>query len=85
MNMQVKEQATKKTLISRTGTNSNMEIKRLINENQVEFVDLRFTDLRGKEHHVTIPENKVDDNFFKYGKAFDGSSLCAEAYLKATD
>src|SRR3990167_8346937 len=87
MNGQVKERVAKKnnTFTSRTDTNSNMEIKRLINENQVEFVDLRFTDLRGKEHHVTIPENKVDDNFFKYGKAFDGSSLCGWQEINESD
>lgn len=61
------------------------EIKKLIKDNQVEFVDLRFTDLRGKEHHVTIPQSKVDDDFFKYGKAFDGSSLCGWQSINHSD
>ncbi len=61
------------------------ELKKLILDNKVEFVDLRFTDLRGKEHHVTLPQNKIDDNFFKYGKAFDGSSLCGWQAINESD
>src|SRR5580698_7197132 len=60
-------------------------VHELIEEHEVEFVDLRFTDLRGKEHHVTIPSNKVDKNFFKYGKAFDGSSLCGWQEISKSD
>src|SRR3990167_6568239 len=87
MNGQVKERVAKKnnTFTSRTDTSGSVEIKRLLAENQVEFVDLRFTDLRGKEHHVTIPESKVDDNFFKFGKAFDGSSLCGWQDINESD
>lgn len=54
---------------------SSEHIKKMIADHQVEYVDLRFTDLRGKEHHVTLPQHKIDDAFFKYGKAFDGSSI----------
>ena len=50
-------------------------IKKLIEQHQVEFVDLRFTDLRGKEHHITLPIHKINDYLFQYGKLFDGSSL----------
>lgn len=60
-------------------------MKKLINDNAIEFVDLRFTDLRGKEHHVTLPKDKIDDNFFKYGKAFDGSSLCGWQDINKSD
>lgn len=60
-------------------------IKKLISDNNVEFVDLRFTDLRGKEHHLTLPEYKIDDHFFKYGKAFDGSSLCGWKGIHKSD
>ncbi len=53
------------------------KLMKLMKSNEVEFVDLRFTDLRGKEQHVTLPQNKIDEHsFFKYGKAFDGSSIC---------
>lgn len=60
-------------------------ILQLIKEQKVEFVDLRFTDLRGKEQHVTLPQNKIDDNFFVYGKAFDGSSLCGWQDINESD
>jgi glutamine synthetase len=60
-------------------------IRKIIAEYNIEFVDLRFCDLRGKEHHVTLPQNKVDKNFFKFGKAFDGSSLCGWADINKSD
>ena len=86
MNGQVKERLMKKnSSLMHTDTNGSLEIKRLMTENQVEFVDLRFTDLRGKEHHVTIPQNKIDDGFFQYGKAFDGSSLCGWQDINESD
>lgn len=61
------------------------KIRKLIADNDIEFIDLRFTDLRGKEHHVTIPQNKADDNFFKNGKPFDGSSLCGWQAINESD
>lgn len=64
---------------------NSKQVRKLIAENKVEFVDLRFCDLRGKEHHVTIPQDKVDNNFFKYGKAFDGSSLCGWQEINKSD
>lgn len=57
----------------------------MIKERHIEFVDLRFTDLRGKEHHITLPKAKVDKNFFKYGKAIDGSSLCGWQDINHSD
>lgn len=51
------------------------DVKDLMNEHDVEFIDLRFTDVRGKEHHITIPHHAADDDFFKHGKMFDGSSI----------
>ena len=41
----------------------------------MKFVDLRLTDTRGKEQHVTVPAHQVDDSFFEDGKMFDGSSI----------
>ncbi len=60
-------------------------VKKMLDDNEVEFVDLRFTDLRGKEHHVSIPRSKADDNLFKNGKAFDGSSLCGWQEINESD
>jgi glutamine synthetase len=36
----------------------------LIKENDVKFIDLRFTDTKGKEQHVSIPHHQVDEEFF---------------------
>ncbi|MGL4190975.1 MAG: glutamate--ammonia ligase [Vibrio sp.] len=47
----------------------------LIQENEVKFVDLRFTDTKGKEQHISIPTHQIDADFFEDGKMFDGSSL----------
>ena len=47
----------------------------LIKENEARWVDLRFTDTRGKEQHVTIPSKEVKEETFESGKMFDGSSI----------
>src|SRR6201991_5020831 len=51
------------------------DVMKLIKEKQVKFADLRFTDTRGKEQHVTIPARFVDEDLFRDGKMFDGSSI----------
>ncbi len=50
-------------------------VSQLIKEKKVEFVDLRFADLRGVQHHVTFPVKAIDDSLFEDGKMFDGSSI----------
>ncbi|MBW3141279.1 glutamate--ammonia ligase [Ferrimonas balearica] len=50
-------------------------VLKLIEENDVKFVDLRFTDTKGKEQHVSIPVSQIDADFFEEGKMFDGSSI----------
>ncbi|HGD3319727.1 TPA: glutamate--ammonia ligase [Proteus mirabilis] len=47
----------------------------MIEEHKVRYIDLRFTDTRGKEQHITIPAHQVNDDFFEEGKMFDGSSI----------
>ncbi|MFB3090515.1 MAG: glutamine synthetase beta-grasp domain-containing protein, partial [Gammaproteobacteria bacterium] len=54
---------------------SKENVMKLIKDNEAKFIDLRFTDTRGKEQHVTIPALVVDDDFFNNGKMFDGSSI----------
>ena len=51
------------------------DVLKLIKEKQVKFADLRFTDTRGKEQHVSIPAQLVDEDLFRDGKMFDGSSI----------
>ena len=57
----------------------------LIKENEIRWVDLRFTDTRGKEQHVTIPLGEVNDEFFEIGKMFDGSSIAGWKGINESD
>jgi glutamine synthetase len=58
---------------------------RLIQEKEAKFVDLRFTDTRGKEQHLTIPARVVDEGFFADGKMFDGSSISGWKGIQESD
>ena len=51
------------------------KILKQIKDEDVEFVDLRFTDPRGKLQHVTFDVDMVDEDFFEEGSMFDGSSI----------
>ncbi|RIY37500.1 type I glutamate--ammonia ligase [Psittacicella gerlachiana] len=51
------------------------KFRTVIEENGISWADLRFTDILGKEHHVSIPASLVDEDFFQYGKVIDGSSI----------
>ena len=57
----------------------------LIKEIEARWVDLRFTDTRGKEQHVTIPSKEVDEDFFEDGKMFDGSSIAGWKGINESD
>lgn len=56
-----------------------------IKEEEVKFVDLRFTDTRGKEQHVTLPASIIDEDFFTEGKMFDGSSIAGWKGIQESD
>ncbi|MDG1938517.1 MAG: glutamine synthetase beta-grasp domain-containing protein, partial [Pseudomonadales bacterium] len=58
---------------------------KLIKENEVTWVDLRFTDTKGKEQHVSIPSSEVDEGFFEDGKMFDGSSIAGWKGINESD
>jgi glutamine synthetase len=64
---------------------SPAEVLKLIKEKGVKFVDLRLTDTRGKEQHVTVPASTVDDGFFEDGKMFDGSSIAGWKGINESD
>ncbi|OYQ73424.1 type I glutamate--ammonia ligase [Wohlfahrtiimonas sp. G9077] len=46
-----------------------------IQDEEVKYVDLRFTDIKGLEHHLTVPARQINEDFFEEGKMFDGSSF----------
>jgi glutamine synthetase len=61
------------------------EVIKLIKDKEVKFCDLRFTDTRGKEQHVTIPAKLVDESLFEDGKMFDGSSIAGWKGINESD
>jgi len=58
---------------------------KLITDNEARWVDLRFTDPRGKEQHVTFPAHAVDSEFFVEGAMFDGSSIAGWKSINESD
>jgi glutamine synthetase type I len=64
---------------------SPSDVLKLIKEKEVKFVDLRFTDTRGKEQHVSVPAKMFDQSKFEDGHAFDGSSIAGWKGIQASD
>ncbi len=64
---------------------SASDVLNMMKENDVKYVDLRFTDTIGKEQHVTIPAREVDEDFFEDGKMFDGSSIAGWKGINESD
>ena len=64
---------------------SAKDVIKMIADNEVKFVDFRFTDTRGKEQHVSVPAAMVDDDKFESGHAFDGSSIAGWKGIEASD
>jgi glutamine synthetase len=60
-------------------------VMKMIKDKEVKFIDLRFTDTRGKEQHVSMPASVVDDDFFTEGKMFDGSSIAGWKGIQDSD
>ena len=61
------------------------DVLNIIKENELKFVDFRFTDTRGKEQHVTIPISAFNEDVFTTGQAFDGSSIAGWKGIEASD
>jgi glutamine synthetase len=61
------------------------EILSMLKEKECKFVDLRFTDTRGKEQHVSVPAHTIDQGFFDDGKMFDGSSIAGWKGINESD
>jgi len=64
---------------------SGENVLNMIKENNVKFVDFRFTDTKGKEQHVSVPAHVVDDDLFEDGKMFDGSSIAGWKGINESD
>ena len=58
---------------------------KLIKDNDVKWVDLRFTDPKGKEQHTSVPAIRVDKDSFSDGFMFDGSSISGWKSINESD
>lgn len=61
------------------------ELVELLAQHDVAFVDCRFTDTLGREHHLTVPAHSFDEERIETGIAFDGSSLAGWKGVEASD
>lgn len=64
---------------------SATDVLKTIKDEDVKFIDLRFTDTRGKEQHVSLPAGVIDEALFQDGKMFDGSSIAGWKGIEASD
>jgi glutamine synthetase len=60
-------------------------VLKMIEENDVKYVDFRFCDTRGKEQHVTFPAHSIDEDTFEDGNMFDGSSVAGWKGINESD
>ena len=61
------------------------QVLALIKEKDVKYVDVRFSDMRGKLQHVTFDIDLVDDDFLNDGTMFDGSSIAGWKAINESD
>ncbi|MEZ5899741.1 MAG: type I glutamate--ammonia ligase [Hyphomicrobiaceae bacterium] len=64
---------------------SASDVLKLIKDKDAKFVDLRFSDTKGKMQHVTADVSCIDEDVFKDGYAFDGSSIAGWKSIEASD
>lgn len=65
--------------------NDSSEVLKFIKDEDVKFLDIRFTDLPGVQQHFNIPASTVDEEFFTVGQLFDGSSIRGFANINESD
>ncbi|MGH8164441.1 MAG: glutamine synthetase beta-grasp domain-containing protein, partial [Rhodanobacteraceae bacterium] len=61
------------------------KVLKTIKDEDVKFVDLRFADMRGVQHHVSFPAHAIDAGTFEDGKMFDGSSISGWKGINESD
>lgn len=61
------------------------DIIKQIADNEIRFVDLRFTDPQGKLHHVTMDISEISEDTFSNGVMFDGSSILGWKTIHESD
>jgi glutamine synthetase len=61
------------------------EVLAFIKENDVKFLDVRFTDLPGVQQHFNLPVSQINEEFFADGQLFDASSIRGFASIHESD
>ncbi|MDU8926502.1 type I glutamate--ammonia ligase [Alisedimentitalea sp. MJ-SS2] len=61
------------------------DVLKLMKDEDVAYVDIRFTDVRGKLQHVTVDVDLVDEDFLEEGFMFDGSSIAGWKSIENSD
>ncbi|WP_112664082.1 type I glutamate--ammonia ligase [Microvirga flavescens] len=61
------------------------DVLKAIKDNDIKYVDFRFTDPRGKWQHVTFDVSIVDEDLFADGIMFDGSSIAGWKAINESD
>ena len=64
---------------------SSTQVLKLMKDKEIEYVDLRFTDPRGKLQHLTMDATIVDDEMLNEGVFFDGSSIAGWKAINESD
>jgi glutamine synthetase len=64
---------------------SKENLLKMIKDEDAAYVDIRFTDPRGKLQHVTVMADQVDEDFIDEGFMFDGSSIAGWKGIEASD
>ncbi len=60
-------------------------VLKMLKDDEIPYVDLRFCDPKGKLQHVTINSDLVDDDFLDEGMMFDGSSIAGWKGIEKSD
>ena len=64
---------------------TNKDVVKMIADEGIEYVDIRFTDPKGKLQHVTLINDEVDEDFLEEGFMFDGSSIAGWKAINESD
>ncbi|ATX66911.1 type I glutamate--ammonia ligase [Roseinatronobacter bogoriensis] len=64
---------------------SSADVLKLMKDEDVAYLDIRFVDPRGRMLHVTIINDLVDEDFLEEGFMFDGSSVPGWKGIEASD
>jgi glutamine synthetase len=61
------------------------DVRKVIKDDKIEMIDLRFTDLPGLWQHFSVPPRALDENSFTHGVGFDGSSIRGFQEIQESD